>query len=43
MDFKLCTWRKILKSYSDFYKDTRSKDGLGSWCKDCESYIITVN
>jgi hypothetical protein len=33
---KKCTKCKKRKDESEFYRNGRSKDGLGSWCKDCE-------
>lgn len=33
---KLCTKCKLEKSIEDFYKDNRKKDGLRSWCKECQ-------
>ena len=34
---KLCSHCKQWKYYSDFYKNSRSKDGLTLWCKECEN------
>lgn len=33
---KFCTRCSIDKEDSDFYKNKRTKDGLGVWCKKCE-------
>lgn len=32
---KPCTKCKQIRPLSDFYKDTRNKDGLKGWCKEC--------
>lgn len=32
---KRCTKCKIIKNESEFSKDKRIKNGLGSWCKNC--------
>jgi hypothetical protein len=34
---KLCKGCNTVKSESDFYKDNRSKTGLSSACKECQS------
>ena len=33
---KLCRKCEKLKAHSDFHKNKLSKDGLGSWCKECQ-------
>jgi len=33
---KLCSRCKKWKYYSEFYKNSRAKDGLTVWCKECE-------
>src|SRR5271156_6424290 len=43
MDNKICTLCKLQKSYSEFYKGKSSKDGLKSWCKDCEKLHTNCN
>lgn len=35
MTTKICTKCKAEKDISEFYKRTRSKDGLSCWCKQC--------
>ena len=41
---KTCSKCKRTKPFSDFYSDIRSKDGYGSWCKDCQSnYLYAYN
>jgi hypothetical protein len=37
MEVKNCTKCKCDKELSKFYKSSRSKDGLKSWCKECQS------
>jgi len=32
---KRCTKCKKWKGENQYYKEPRTKDGLGSWCKDC--------
>lgn len=32
---KTCTKCKVLKSTSDFTRDSRRKDGLNCWCREC--------
>lgn len=32
---KTCTNCRVEKKTSDFYRMTRSNDGLQKWCKDC--------
>lgn len=32
---KTCTRCRLAKSRSQFCRDKRNKDGLGSWCKQC--------
>ena len=34
---KSCTVCKILKSVSEFYPNSKGKNGLQSWCKQCAS------
>lgn len=34
-DRKVCSRCGVLKSFSEYYKDKRSKDGLYSHCKEC--------
>ena len=33
---KICSKCKLEKSKTDFYKKERGKDGLLSWCKECD-------
>ena len=37
---KVCTRCKQSKQEIEFHKDSRKKDGLFSWCKDCRREII---
>jgi len=42
VDFmKKCSTCKIEKDFSEFYKDTRGKDGLYAHCKECH-IILTI-
>ena len=34
---KVCTWCKEAKAVSEFHLNSRSQDGLHSYCKDCNS------
>ena len=31
----ICTKCKVSKKVTDFYKDTRRKNGITSWCREC--------
>lgn len=33
---KVCSWCKTEKPYSEFYSNKGTKDGFGSWCKECD-------
>ena len=39
---KQCKDCKIEKTYMDFYKDKKNKDGFGSYCKDCSNIRISI-
>ena len=37
MEFKVCTKCKKLHPLSKYWKQTKAKDGLNTWCKTCVS------
>jgi hypothetical protein len=41
MESKRCTKCKTIKPYSEFYKDSRSRDGLRQKCKNCHLLQIS--